>query len=146
MPAVTVIRESVRIETMIESGETIGCRTKSGRGKGSIAMQAPMPKLSPRMLHTMPHMVRSVRILWARKVPTAWQRISERVICIRPQIDTLRRRVRVRNSLCLVLQAGNLLPIDKRHVLGGNLLRLQMSALHCIPNIAGICCGVLHIL
>src|ERR1700737_31873 len=49
MPAVTVIKESVRTEAMIEMGETIGCGTKSGSGTAVMAEQTPTPKLSPRI-------------------------------------------------------------------------------------------------
>ena len=32
--------------------------------------------------HTIPNMVRKVRILWARNVANAWRRISERVMTV----------------------------------------------------------------
>ena len=41
MPAVTVIRDRVKIEAIIEIGETTGCGTKSGNGKVCNATHVP---------------------------------------------------------------------------------------------------------
>src|ERR1700722_1381775 len=53
MPAVTVIKESVRIEATIEIQETIGGGRKRGRGGASMGAHIPMPKESPRTPLTM---------------------------------------------------------------------------------------------
>jgi hypothetical protein len=76
MPAVTVINESVKIEAIIEIHETMGCGTKSGSGKASIAAQVPIPKESPRMPLTIVSMADSAKTAagcraWSRPWPCA---------------------------------------------------------------------------
>src|SRR5258708_40364775 len=61
MPAVTVIKESVRTEAIIETDETIGCGTKSGSGTALIAAQTPTPRLSPRIPLTIVSMADSAK-------------------------------------------------------------------------------------
>src|SRR5450631_3765935 len=43
---------------------------------------SPTRMITDAIPHTMPNIVRKVRILWARKVANAWRRISERVITV----------------------------------------------------------------
>src|SRR5271154_238060 len=61
MPAVTVIKESVKIDRTIEIHETMGCGTKSGKGSVSIAVHTPIPKESPRAPLTMVSMADSAK-------------------------------------------------------------------------------------
>src|SRR5258708_9063789 len=61
MPAVTVIKESVRTEAIIEMVETIGCGTKSGSGTALIAAQTPTQKLSQRIPLTIVSMADSAK-------------------------------------------------------------------------------------